>query len=322
MRVPAVILVLVALLLTGCNVTWTSWDAGPTNTPTLAPTRTPHDVSGLVATDFPGTPLQSSKDTPVTSTLMPGTHPQEVFKIFVRDDSDHRYFNVDLTATGDVRVQATVPIATGPDQRVTVCSVMAGGRCTNTVNNVAGWVYIIVLTPTSPRQATPPEQAIRYTLRVYTGDDDAIPPTEAPTTPLALSSPASAAQLASAAPRACSGTANTSGVVASYKPPLLPIRFTIGADGHISVSLDLSIISFLGEISLDATKQLTDVPQTTLVIFRNGTMATVYRVCSGQNVLKATTDGPAQILVEGGRITIDVTNASGSTVELVPTENH
>lgn len=106
----------------------------------------------------------------------------------------------------------------------------------------------------------------------------------------------------------------------SYRPPIVPVHFTVGGDGHISVGGDTSLVTPIGLFSVGAEYALKDVDDTIVVKIRttrNGAdMDDVYRVKSGGMRFTAVVDGQTTIQVVNNEVLVDVTRGSVKTIEL------
>lgn len=112
---------------------------------------------------------------------------------------------------------------------------------------------------------------------------------------------------------------------AQYKPPLLPIIFTIDLNGNIAIAGSARVITPLGEFSIQGNVFDTiqnDADKSLLVVIRNRRDGIVldraYRV-SVQQELVAVLNGNVEVRVTKGRVFVDASNGDIKSIELRPT---
>lgn len=105
-----------------------------------------------------------------------------------------------------------------------------------------------------------------------------------------------------------------------YKPVLLPVKFVVDTDG-VYVTGESSMVTPIGVFTLNANYNLVPSQNSTYVVIRNRKQRpepadNVYKVRTGGDRLTAVLDGHIEIAVANGMVTIDVTAAKVSFIQL------
>jgi hypothetical protein len=110
----------------------------------------------------------------------------------------------------------------------------------------------------------------------------------------------------------------------SYKPPILPVKLVIDSTGNISVVGEVSLVTFIGEFSIDAEYTINSEPDSILVIIRNQSRSyhgldTIYHVRTNGDELTVVLNGETTVQVANKQVIIDVTNAEWASPHLADT---
>ena len=106
----------------------------------------------------------------------------------------------------------------------------------------------------------------------------------------------------------------------SYKPPVVPLKFTVNTNGQLSVSLDRTIVTPIGEFSLDGAAEFSAAPEDdcTLVVLKDTRIAQpiycIKRSALDGEGLVVKVDGKSTFEIKGNEIDID-TSQAGSVVQ-------
>jgi WD40 repeat protein len=100
-----------------------------------------------------------------------------------------------------------------------------------------------------------------------------------------------------------------------YKPPFLPVQFTIDTLGAISASGDASVTTPLGQFSIGGSVALETDDESLLLIIRDrrhdpGKTDTVYRIPTNGAEVKVVLDGKTTVEVTSKRMVVDVTDGN------------
>ena len=119
--------------------------------------------------------------------------------------------------------------------------------------------------------------------------------------------------------------AGCSNLSASYKPPYLPVKLVLDGAGNVSITGDVSIVTFVGEFSIGAQYTLNSDPDSIMVIVRNRKKGglgfdTIYRVKNNKNRFVAVLDGNTVVQVENNQVLIDITDVTVRSIEFKTTD--
>ncbi len=111
----------------------------------------------------------------------------------------------------------------------------------------------------------------------------------------------------------CSGTV-------SYKPPLLPVKFTLDSRGNVQISGETSLATCLGTFSVGAKYSLDTTKDSLTVILRDTRrhplgFDTIYSIKSDQDEFSAIINGRTSIQIVNRQVLIDISSASIETIE-------
>lgn len=118
--------------------------------------------------------------------------------------------------------------------------------------------------------------------------------------------------------------ASSGGVSLTYKPPMVPISFTVDTNGNISSQIDQSIVTPLGQFTLGGfveSNWSSNSPKLK-VIFRNSSqnLERVYELQETDKPLKISTDQKTDILLQPGFVIIEVGNVEALKVNFTPSD--
>jgi hypothetical protein len=103
-----------------------------------------------------------------------------------------------------------------------------------------------------------------------------------------------------------------------YRPPFLPITFLIDNLGHISIQGSASIVTEVGEFSLNVSDTVNPPDDGFLVIIRHlhdGEISdAVYQIHSGDDEVDVTVDGHIELQITNKRVTIDASQGQVQSV--------
>lgn len=110
-----------------------------------------------------------------------------------------------------------------------------------------------------------------------------------------------------------------------YKPPFLPVIFSLDASGAISVEGDASISTFIGDFSVNAggfasLATATPTPEKLTIIIRHlknkQAIDSVYTLNTSEEEVSVTTDGLTQITVTSHQVFIDATKSVIKSIKI------
>lgn len=110
----------------------------------------------------------------------------------------------------------------------------------------------------------------------------------------------------------CSGSGGDVDVIIGYRPPGVPVQFTIDTCGNITVQTTASITTFLGTFSLGAELPLNERDSDDLILIirdRAEGVDQVFLIADGQKA-RVVADGRTEVeITEDGIVIVDVTQA-------------
>ncbi|HVO73327.1 MAG TPA: hypothetical protein VMT35_04845 [Ignavibacteriaceae bacterium] len=106
-----------------------------------------------------------------------------------------------------------------------------------------------------------------------------------------------------------------------YKPLFIPAKLVLDNQGNVSIKGETSIVTLIGEFSINAQYKLQSEENSIIVILRDRNKGTngfdkIYRIRSNQDEFVAVVNGTTTIQIVNRQVLIDVSN--GGVKSIIP----